>query len=84
MSTPECESNHVCFYREPDFRGEVASYSAPVSSCQSLPFQARSYQNVTNEALVGYIDGDCQQPWGPIDSSDSNVEPHLLSFGPAE
>ncbi|MGH3869809.1 MAG: peptidase inhibitor family I36 protein [Pseudonocardiaceae bacterium] len=84
MSTPECPPNNVCFYSEPEFQGEVQSYPAPVDSCVTLPFPAMSYQNNSNGALIGYMEPDCEGEGRPIDSSDPDLDPPILSFGPAQ
>jgi hypothetical protein len=83
MSTPECPPNNICFYVEPDFGPPSESYQAPVDSCINLPFPARSYQNNSNDALIGYVEPDCEGEGSQIDSSDPDLNPPLLSFGPA-
>jgi hypothetical protein len=66
----ECEEHHICFYSEPDFKGNIESYDAtnPIpGECKNLS-KIRVAQSIMNRAPVDvrvYQDGSC-----PDDSGD--------------
>ncbi len=80
MSDPG-EQQGIYFYGEPDFGPPEQFYPVEsVGSCETLPFPALSYKNISELAVTGYEAPDCDGSDRPLNDS-GNLEPPVLSFG---
>lgn len=82
---PECKDNHICFYSEPDFAGNIESYDAanPIpGECKDIS-KIGAARSISNRAPIDvrvYQDGSCPEDsvdYIDIPSGESrpNVEP---------
>jgi hypothetical protein len=79
----ECKDNHICFYSEPDFRGNLESYDETVpipGNCKNLS-KIGAARSIMNRAIIDvrvYQDKICPDDSGEyIDISPGESRPDV-------
>jgi hypothetical protein len=76
----ECEDNHICFYSEPNFGGNIESHDAESPECKNLS-EIGVAQSIINRAPVDvrvYQDASCPDDSGDyIDISSGESRPDV-------